>query len=104
MASKKRSKPRRRNKKTTIPLAVIAPAAYIGYRHIKIAQDTSVSASLDHLSAVMTGYSPTQHNFSLNYLKDGLFPILMGGIAHKVAGKLGVNKMIAGAGVPFLRI
>jgi hypothetical protein len=38
------------------------------------------------------------------YLMQGVGPIVVGVFVHKLASKLGINRGLARAGVPFLRV
>jgi hypothetical protein len=52
-----------------------------------------------------TGYMIDTGKFNFGYLKQGLLPIVAGLLVHKfIGGKLGVNRALAGAGIPFVRI
>jgi hypothetical protein len=56
------------------------------------------------MCSVLTGYEPRNKSFNLMYMKDGTLPIVGGLVVHKLASKLGVNRMLSQAGVPLLRI
>lgn len=96
----------RRAKKTTIPLAVVAGFAPLGYDIYKTVTTAGMGAGqIPHtLAWHLGGYNTWDGSFSFSRLMQGWTPILAGFLAHKVAGKLGVNRMLASAGVPLLRI
>jgi predicted cobalt transporter CbtA len=57
----------------------------------------------DYLKAGWTGLD-TNNRFNLANLRQGLLPVVAGFIVHMFAGKLGINRAIARAGIPFIRI
>jgi hypothetical protein len=42
--------------------------------------------------------------FDFNLLKINMSPIVAGMLVHKLASKIGINKTLAAAKVPFLRV
>lgn len=108
-ATRYRSRPakrRRRKNGFTIPLAVMAPIGVVGATAISTG---SLKDGANYITGALTGYRPDWKEkgwspFHAERLKSGAFPILLGIFAHKVAGKLGVNRMLASSGVPFIRI
>lgn len=90
-----RSKP-----KMTIPLSVVA-----GFVPLAVGvwnRRSSGQAVADYLQSSFTGVSNGQFNFA--NLKTGLLPIVAGFAVHKMAGAFGINKAIARARIPFIRI
>lgn len=94
----------RRNPGFTLPLAVIGgfvPLLYHAYDDFQV-------GGLPHLAkgiaARTTGYMVDTGKFELNYLSGGALPILAGLIVHKVASRLGVNRLLAQARIPILRV
>jgi len=109
---RKKSKSKRR-KSTTIPIAVLlgASAGLIN----PIARAASGQASWDwavrdavaNYTGVVTGYDSSGNfvsYFSFDKLKQGLLPLFVGTGVHILASKLGVNRALGRAKVPFLRI
>lgn len=103
MAKKKRS----RRYTMTIP---IAPIIGLG---VGLAEPLSNAifkgewdTSLNHLGAIYTGYNAMAGEFQPDMLKKGLFPLILGALVHKFVGgpPLNVNRMLARAKVPFIRI
>ena len=88
----------------TLPLAVVGGFAPLAVH----ALDDYQVGGLPHLGKGLavrtTGYMIDTGKFEWSYLGQGLFPILAGLLVHKVAGKLGVNRTLARAGIPFVRI
>lgn len=96
---------RHRAAKMTLPLAVIGgmvPAAYdvlAGYRA------NGFDGAMGHVALVTTGYDTGDGKFKPMYAIQKLYgPLLLGVLVHKAAGKLGVNRMLASAGVPLFRV
>jgi hypothetical protein len=100
-----KAKARRRANNMTIPLAVVGglvPAAYdvlAGYRA------NGLDGALGHVSLVTTGYDPGDGEWKPAYALQKLYgPLALGALVHKAAGKLGINRMLASAGIPIFRI
>jgi len=86
--------------KMTIPLSVVA-----GFVPLAVGvwnRRSSGTAVADYLQSSFTGVTNGQFNFA--NLKTGLLPIVLGFTVHKMAGAFGINKAIARARIPFIRI
>lgn len=97
----------RRAKKTTIPLAVVAGFAPLAVDTINTVRDPNQGfGQIPHvLGWHLLGINTWDNNkFEFGRLVKGWSPIIAGIVAHKLAGKFGVNRMLASAGVPFLRV
>lgn len=92
---------RRSVRKTTIPLAVVA--GFFPLSHGLWNRRSSMQAMGNFASASLVGYLPGQ-GFTSFYLKEGAFPIIAGIAAHKIAGLLGVNRLLGKHGIPLIRI
>ena len=93
---------RRAKKRFTLPLAVVAGFVPLGvgvWRRRQSSQDMS-----DFLVSSMTGYTPSNGQWSFGALKSGLLPVVAGFGVHKVASAIGINRALASAGVPWIRI
>ena len=88
--------------KMTIPLAIVAGLvpAVVGVWNRR----SSGQAVSDYLQQSFTGITPGTGAFNLANLRGGLMPIIAGFGVHMVASKLGVNRAIARARIPFIRI
>ncbi len=89
----------------TLPLAVVGGFAPLAVHAV----DDYRVGGLPHvgrgLSARLTGYRVDTGQFEWQWLKQGLIPIAAGLLVHKfIGGKLGINRALAGAGIPFIRI
>jgi hypothetical protein len=96
--SKKRVSRRRR---FTIPLAVVGgmiPVA-VGVWDRR----SSGTAMAAYLQQGFTGISPGG-GFNISNFRVGLFPVMGGFIVHTIASKLGVNRALARAGLPIIRV
>lgn len=99
---KYRKPKRRRSHKMTIPLAVVAgfvpPAVGLWNRR------GSATEMSNYLLQGFTGMTPGTNTWNVNNLRLGLMPVVAGFIAHMVAGKLGVNRVLSRANIPLIRI
>lgn len=106
-----------RKKKFTLPLAVVAgfvPVTANTYAHYKGYGLTGHDSAASEFVRTMTGVDPwgaqtvdtglNRKGFQPWQLSYGLVPVVTGVIIHKVAGYLGINRAIAQAGVPVIRI
>jgi len=92
----------RKAAKMTIPLAVVAgfvPTA-VGVWNRR----SSGQAVADYLQQGFTGITPGTGQFNLANLRVGLLPIAAGFAVHKFASMIGVNRAMARARIPLLRI
>jgi hypothetical protein len=111
MAKKKRVSRRRvfsrvirRTKKMTLPLAVIAGLAPGIATTAVTVKNSGWQMGTRILGMSYTGFDYQTGQFSLNSMKTGLLPLAVGTIVHKAAGMLGINRAIAAAGIPLIRI
>lgn len=101
-----KARAKHRSKGMTLPLAVLAGMAVPAIDLYKngISQGDA-GRTMNTAAAIFTGYNPESHTWEMAYLKRGLLPVVAGILVHKfVGGKLGVNRALAGAGVPFIRL
>lgn len=96
---------RRRSKSMTIPLA---PLAGLAVGMLPVAQSLMAGKADSAMSSLVyayTGWRTWDNTWSWRGLERGLLPLAVGAIVHKViGGKLGVNRALASAGVPFIRL
>lgn len=89
----------------TLPLAVVGGFAPLAIHAIDDYRVGGVAHVGRGLSCRLTGYRVDTGQWEWGWLMQGLVPIVAGVLAHKIiGGKLGVNRALAGAGVPFVRI
>jgi hypothetical protein len=96
---------RRKAPRMTIPLAVLAgflPLAGVTMTSLK--QGGPELAGYNLVSN-LTGYDIPTKTWNWQYMQKGTIPIVAGILAHKLIGqKLGVNRILARAGVPLFRL
>lgn len=89
----------------TIPLAVIGGLVPMGVDVVQAYKIGGAEAALGHVSMCTTGYDPSDGKIKLGFAMQKLYgPLFLGMMVHKVAGRLGVNRMLSRAGVPVLRV
>jgi len=100
-------------KKTTISVMVVAgfiPGVtnlHRAYQQRIHGQSTALGDLAVEASRIFMGFDPragVQDRFNLEWFGMGGMPVILGALAHKIAGRLGINRMLARAGVPFIRI
>jgi hypothetical protein len=102
----RRPRSRRRAAGMTIPVAVLAGfGPLIGQALYGWKSGRGVEGVVHYTTAALTGVDTDGGPWQPMYaLKNGLGPIIVGMVVHKVAGRLGVNRALSAAGVPFLRV
>lgn len=98
----------------TVPIAIVAGLLPAASNIVKKGMDTrSFNAAGQEASRILLGYNPaTRYEWGYNenpgwyphLLKYGLYPILFGFAGHWLAGKIGINRALGRAGIPFIRI
>jgi hypothetical protein len=92
------------HKKPTISLAIAAGFAVPVTRAVNTYKYAGLTNAVSHFTSMMVGFEPTTGLFNANNLKSGLLPVMTGAVIHKVASMMGINRMIAQSGIPFIRI
>jgi len=87
----------------TIPISIVAGFApgigAVATQFPNVKNMTSVA------SIVYLGYDPSTNKFNPRTMAAGTLPVLLGVAVHKfIGGTFGVNRMLAAAGVPFIRL
>jgi hypothetical protein len=95
--------------KTTIPITLIAglaPLAVHAWEGYNTPGDYHGLKGLAHnLVLDTTGYYGAENRFDFKYPMMKFYgPMLLGMLAHKLAGKVGINRALSQAGVPFIRV
>ena len=94
----------RRRGGMNLPLAVILGFVPLGARAVGLVQANGI-AGLQMLPSSLIPYDFVSRRITFANLGSGLWPILAGVFTHKVVGSwLGVNRMLAGSRIPFIRI
>lgn len=101
MASKK--KRRSRGSRFSLPLAIVAGMAGPG---IKLWESRGSGSGLAREAGrIFTGFDFWTGSFVPGAMRYGTLPILAGFLVHYILGsKLGLNRAIARAGIPVIRI
>lgn len=101
--AKRRKK--RGKRKFTIPIAPIIGLAAGLAGPIKDLMDGEVEFAVNKLKYAYLGLD-TDNNFKAEALMNGLVPLVVGGLVHKYVGgaPLNLNRMLAAANVPIIRI
>jgi len=102
MAAKKKS--RRRSKNFTLPVAVIGGFMPMATYVVDGMNHGGINASLARVGIATTGYNAIDGKFYPKAMASKMAPVLLGMVIHKFAGKLGINRMLASAGVPVVRL
>lgn len=100
----KRGKKRSSKKGPTIPLAIAAPLVSVGADYANSVKSQGFAQASRFLNEKMTGFDISTGQFHFSSMKYGALPVVVGGLVHKMASKVGINRAIAGAGIPWIRI
>ena len=95
---------KRYHKKFTIPVAVVAGFLPGATASIADFQQYGMQGATTMMSRRYIGYDPLSNRFVPSLMWGGTFPLILGLIVHKVAGIFGVNRALANAGIPFVRV
>jgi len=88
----------------TLPVAVLAGFAPMGMDIWHGYQTGGLKSAGISALAMTTGYDSANQKWDLSLLLKGMGPVVLGLFAHKMANRLGINRMIARTGIPVLRI
>ena len=97
-------KAHRRSHSMTLPLAVIGGFVPLGMQMYTCLRSGQPDLAGRRLVAGLTGYDYGDGQWKPSEMRYGLAPILGGFLVHKVASRLGINRALAQANVPFVRI
>jgi hypothetical protein len=84
----------------TVPVAVLAGFAPM----ISDVAQLGIMQTPHVVAYELLGYNTWDKTWKGDRAVKGWAPILAGFLVHKLAGKLGINRAIAQAGIPILRI
>ena len=103
----KMGKPRKKrgSRKFTIPIAPVVGLMAGLAGPIKDLMDGEVDFAVNKLKYSYLGITP-DGTFKAEALMSGLFPLIIGGLVHKYVGgaPINMNRMLAAANVPIIRI
>jgi hypothetical protein len=97
---------RKRHKRGGMTLSVATLAGFVplGGRVLTGFQGNGLYGAADGALSGLTGYSTFDRKWHADILAQNVLPIIAGIFVHKLAGKLGINRALANAGIPFVRI
>ena len=103
------AKKKKRSRKFTLPIAPLAGLAVGMAMPIGELMAGNIPRAIDYLAYNYLGIAGTttgQISFNPDGMKNGLLPLVVGGLVHKFVGgaPLNLNRMLAAAGVPVIRI
>lgn len=90
--------------KITLPISVIAGLAVGLGPTLDYARQGNWANARDQLIYRYTPYDPWAKKMTMEGMKYGFFPALGGFAVHWLANKAGINRAIARAGIPILRV
>jgi len=88
----------------TVPVAMLAGFAPLGVAAMDGYKYNGWTGVGKRVSLGLTGYNTEDGKWYPSEMVKVTAPIVAGILVHKLAGKLGINRALAGAGVPFLRV
>lgn len=88
----------------TIPVAVLAGFAPLGVAAMDGYKYNGWTGVAKRVSLGLTGYNTEDKKWYPGEMVKVTAPIIAGILVHKFAGKLGINRALGQAGVPFIRI
>lgn len=99
MARRYKKGRRHGRRKMTVPIAIAAPVLAMGY-------DIATKAMSGNVAGLKGTYTGVWENgkFNAGQVIETYGPLAAGAIIHIAASKLGVNRAIASAGVPLMRV
>jgi hypothetical protein len=90
--------------KMTIPIAPLAGLAAGMIQPVDVMSKGDWIGGIKIMCRAYTGFDPFLNKFDLNNLKQGLVPLLAGIATHRLASMAGINRILAKAKVPLLRV
>jgi hypothetical protein len=103
-----RSKPKKKTHRRggmTVPLSLIGGLMPMAADIVSATRVGGIEAALGHVSLCTTGYDPADGKWKPGFAMQKLYgPMFVAMMAHKLAGRLGINRMLGKAGVPLFRI
>lgn len=89
----------------TLPLSIVGGLAVpVGKLWTDWRAYKDINVTTREVGQFFTGYDYTTGQFNFASMRFGLMPVMLGALVHKLANRVGVNGMIARAGIPFIRL
>lgn len=96
---------RHKRPQPTVPVAVLAGFAPFAMHLVQGYREAGFAGVANNAVLDTTGYYPLENRFDWKWPVAKFYgPVLAGMLAHRVAGMVGINRTLARAGVPFLRV
>lgn len=95
---------RRRSASPTVPVAVLAGFGPLAYFVISGAKSDGINGALFELTRRTTGWNLQAGTMEWPALVSGMGPVFAGFGVHWLANRFGINRALARARVPFLRL
>lgn len=100
----KKKKRTRRNSGPQFPLAIVA-GLVPGLATVTNAfQSGGFQEASRQMGIAYLGYDSAIGRWSIDGMWQGSIPLVLGLVVHRLAGTLGINRQLASARVPFVRI
>lgn len=93
-----------RRRRFTLPIAVVAglmPGIANVFGGFQVG---GLEGAAQTATVIYTGLDPNTGQWNFNFMGRGTIPILIGVLVHRIASGLGINRAIARAGIPVVRI
>lgn len=89
-------------RKLTIPVSIVGGFAPLAINTMRTSGGWD--RKLWMLTQATTGYDTDTQKFWLPNLNKGLTWIVVGGLIHTLANRLGINRALSSAGIPLVRV
>lgn len=99
-----KAKARRKSAGMTLPVAVLAGFAPLGVAALDGYKYSGFAGVGKRVALGLTGFNTEDQKWYPQEMLKVTAPILAGILVHKLAGRLGINRALAQAGVPIIRI
>ena len=100
----RKAKVHHRRRTMELPIAPLA-GLYVGMQPvISSLMAGNYKGAGENLIYRYTPYNPWNKRFDTGGMWQGFVPLLSGIVVHKIANKVGINRALRNAGVPFIRI
>lgn len=88
----------------TLPIAVLLGMAPLASQGMGGYQAGGFKGAAKQMTLALTGFNTDDSKFYPEWLKAGLYPMLVGFGVHWIAGRIGINRALSSARIPLIRI